>query len=283
MKLKDVIPPVIVKLAKFLKQDGKLYSSYEQALAVCKSGYEENDLVEVVYEKTRQYRDIVFKQHPFISEISSLRTLIGLSLSCRSKELNVIDFGGACGAHYFDSKMVFGEKIKLRWHVVETQKMVSKAIELQDGNLRFFDNLQSAKDALDRVDLVFSSGALQYVPRPYEFLGQLVDCKASNIFITRVGLSTLPTELISVQKSALSANGLGSMPKGMLDGEAQYPVTFARKDRFEEILSKHYSVDILFNEDKGAYIAGGNLIDMYGYFGSLKTANNMVIDKYDSQ
>jgi hypothetical protein len=47
----------------------------------------------------------------------------------------------------------------------------------------------------------------------------------------------LPKELINVQKSNLSCNGPGPMPEGMKDGEIQYPVTFARKDKFEEILN----------------------------------------------
>lgn len=272
MQLKDFVPPIVMKLVKRSKQSQKLYNSYEDALAVCRGAYEENDLVNVVYEKTRLYRDSLLIQHPFVSEIISLRTLIGLSLSIRGSELNVIDFGGACGAHYFLAKTVFGERITLRWHVVETPKMVSKAIGLEDGQLRFFDDLQKAKSGFDRVDLVFSSGALQYVPRRYEFLEQLIECRAANIFITRVGLSTLPKELVIVQKSNLSANGPGPMPKGMRDGVVQYPVTFARKDKFEKILSQNYSIDILFDEDKGAYQAGSHSIDMYGYFGSIKNS-----------
>lgn len=107
MHLRDFVPPILVKLAKRSKQSQELYDSYESALAVCKSGYEENDLVNVVYEKTRLYRDSVLAQHPHVSEITSLRTLVGLSLSSSGNELNVADFGGACGTHYFLSKAVF--------------------------------------------------------------------------------------------------------------------------------------------------------------------------------
>lgn len=270
MRLKDFIPPIIVKLARPSKQTHKLYSSYENALAMCKSGYEEDYLASVVYEKTRICRDSLLSQHPFVAEPTSLRTLIGLSLSCRDNNLNVIDFGGACGAHYYIAKNVFGDRINLRWHVVETPKMVSKAIALEEDQLQFFDDIQKAKSGFGRVDLVFSSGALQYVPQPYEFLEQLVECKADNIFITRVGLSTLSKELIIVQQSTLSSNGPGPMPKGMQDGVVKYPVTFPIKSKFEEILSQNYSIDIIFNEDKDAYQAASNSIDMYGYFGSKK-------------
>ena len=270
MHLKDFVPPIVVNLVKRSKQNYTLYNSYEDALAVCGDSYEENDLVNVVYEKTRLYRDSLLVQHPFVSDITSLRILIGLSLSIRNSELNVIDFGGACGAHYFSAKTVFGKRITLRWHVVETPKMVSKAIGLEDGQLKFFDDLQKAKSGFDHVDLVFSSGALQYVPRPYQFLEQLTETRAANIFISRVGLSSLPKELVIVQKSNLSVNGPGPMPKGMRDGVVRYPVTFDRRDKFEKALRENYSIDILFEEDKGAYQAGSHSIDMYGYFGSIK-------------
>lgn len=138
MRLKDFMPPIAVRLAKRLSQSRELYKSYEDALTLRKNGYQENDLVDVVYEKTRLYRDLLLVQHPFVSEITSLRTLVGLSLAIRGNKLNVIDFGGACGAHYFLSKSVFGERIRLRWHVVETPKMVSRGIGLEDGQLRFF-------------------------------------------------------------------------------------------------------------------------------------------------
>jgi len=278
MRLSDFVPPIAVKLARRLNRSHCLYEpqdlfeSYEDALAVCKSGYEEDDLVNVVYEKTRLYRDLLLVQHPFVAEITSLRTLIALSLAIRGNELKVIDFGGACGAHYFLSKSVFGKRINLRWHVVETPKMVSKAVGLEDGQLKFYDDLQKAKLAIGHADLVFSSGALQYVPRPYEFIEQLIECSADNIFITRVGLSTFPKEVVIVQKSNLSANGPGPMPQGMRDEVVQYPATFVRKDRFEEILGQNYSLDILFNEDKGAHQAAGHSIDMYGYFGSIRNS-----------
>ena len=271
MQLKDFIPPIVMKLARRSRQSQKIYDSYEDAQAVCKSGYEEDDLANVVYEKTKIYRDSLIKQHPFVAEITTLRTIVGLSLANRCNELNIIDFGGACGAHYFISKIILGERVKLRWHVVETPKMVSKAVALEDGQLKFFDDLQKARYAFDRVDLVFSSCALQYVPQPYQFLEKLIELRADNIFVTRVGLSTLSRELIVVQKSNLSANGPGSIPKGMQDSVVQYPVTFARKDKFEGIISQKYSIDILFNEDKGSYQAANHPIDMYGYFGTLKS------------
>jgi putative methyltransferase (TIGR04325 family) len=194
MNLTDFLPPILIKMAKRLKQTQdhqhvrEFYNSYEDAFASCHNGYGDNGLINIVYEKTRIYKDALLKQSPLVSEMNALGILLGISLSLRGGELNVIDFGGACGAHYFLSKAIYGARIKLRWHVVETHAMVSKAVGLEDGQLKFFDDLSKAKNAFEHVDLMFSSGALQYVPMPYEFLEKLVECRASNIFITRVGL-----------------------------------------------------------------------------------------------
>ena len=269
MRLRDFVPPIIVKLARQLEQRQDLYPSYEDAQRICKNGYEDDYLTSIVYEKTRIYRDSLLKQHPFEIEIGVLRVLIALSLASRDDELNVIDFGGACGAHYYIAKAVFGKWINLRWHVVETGKMVSKASSLQDQQLQFFDSVQKAKSGFDHINLVFSSYALQYVPQPYELLEQLVECKADNLFITRIGLSTLSKELISIQKSNLSDNGPGPMPNGLQDGAIEYPVTFSRKDKFEEILRRNYSIDTILNEEKGAGMAARNSVNMYGYFCSI--------------
>jgi hypothetical protein len=111
MKLKEFVPPIFINLVKRSRQRSALYHSYEEALSICAGGgYEEDALANVVYEKTKLYQDFLQTQHPFVSEITSFRTLIGLSLSIRHNELNVIDFGGACGAHYFIAKAVFGKK-----------------------------------------------------------------------------------------------------------------------------------------------------------------------------
>jgi putative methyltransferase (TIGR04325 family) len=271
MKLKEFVPPIMVKVAKRIKEGEALFISYESALTACKSGYEEDDLINVVYEKTRIYRDSFLTQRPLVSEINSLRTMAGLSLATRNNELNVIDFGGACGAHYFLARTIFGDSVNLRWHVVETPRMASKATGLSDERLKFFYDIQKAKNELSRVDLLFSSSTLQYVPRPYEFLKRLTECGADKLFFTKIGLSTLQKELITIQKSRLSGNGPGPMPEGMRDKEIKYPVTFSRKDKFEEILRKNYSIDIQFNEDKRSYQAANHAIDLYGYFCSKKT------------
>lgn len=271
--LKDFVPPILVNIVRNFRRKAKglPYGSYEEALKTCKAGYEDDELVNIVFEKTLIYRDVVLHETPFTTDISSLRTIIGLSIASRQKKLSVIDFGGACGAHYFLSKRILGDMVELSWNVVETPNMVAKAKPLEDDNLKFFDSLQTAQDNIGHADLVFSSGALQCTPRPYDSLRSLVNCNADNIFITRVPLSTSYNESYIVQNSKLGDNGPGTLPSGFQDRNVQYPVTFQRKDKFESIILERYSLVLQLDEDKASYESRDECFDMYGYFGRLKS------------
>ena len=58
----NIFPPL---LYKWLRNPPvrKLYSSYDAALANCtKDGYEEDELLHVIYEKTVHYRDKLIKE-----------------------------------------------------------------------------------------------------------------------------------------------------------------------------------------------------------------------------
>jgi putative methyltransferase (TIGR04325 family) len=273
MKLHEFVPPILISLLRKLQHKptgAQFYSSYAEALSACHGGYEETQLIRTVYEKTRIYRDSLASQTPRVFDLSSLRTLVGLSLAVTDRELNVLDFGGACGAHYFIARACMGDRVRFRWHVIETSKMAAVAKGLEDDQLQFFDSLPRGKEALEKIDLVFSSGALQYVPDPYETLGEMTQCGATALFLTRIGLTRHHVELITIQTSTLSTNGPGALPEGMPDGPVKCPVTFARKDKVEDIIKKSYSLDIRFDEDKQAYVAGNIGIDMYGYFATLR-------------
>jgi putative methyltransferase (TIGR04325 family) len=268
MQLKDFIPPILLNaMRRARKRGSKLYPSYrEAALACSKYGYEQEALIHVICEKTKRYRDLLKTQQPLEIDAANVRTPLGLSLALKSNELRVIDFGGACGSHYFVAKALLRDQVKLQWYVVETSGMAGKGKELENDELRFFNNLSVARTEIGQVDLVHSSGTLQYVSDPYETLKDLVDCKAQYVFLTRLGLTIGERDLISVQESRFSENGPGVLPDGMIDGIARYPIFVARKSRVEEILAARYEIRIQFHEDQGAYHLKDHSINMYGYF-----------------
>ena len=100
--------------------------------------------------------------------LEAFRTLAAIGLSTQGSNLNVIDFGGG-GYHYKLAKIAFGSERTLKWHVVETPEMVSEAIRIKEPDLGFYDDITDAKNDLVKVDLVFSSSALQYCSDPTLF------------------------------------------------------------------------------------------------------------------
>ncbi len=97
--------------------------------------------------------------------------------------MNVVDFGGACGAHYFHLKKLINKKFN--WTVVETPAMVAMAKSLETDELKFTADLEQALKG--KVDLIHTSGALQCVDDPMKYLRQLTGSGASIFFLVAWG------------------------------------------------------------------------------------------------
>lgn len=270
--LKDLVPPHVLNLIRNAMHNRRTFNSYGDALSHCGKGYEDDDIAPyVIAEKTKIYRDAVLSAKPFLMDIFAMRTYVGLSFALSGSELNVIDFGGACGIHYFIAKQLFGGRVRMRWFVVETPRMVKEAKTLENDELRFYDDLDMARKDIGRLDIVFSSGALQYVSNPYDYLEKLTTAGSRCLYMTRIGLTTELREIFSIQESSLHSIGPGPLPNGVTNRKLSYPVTFVRKDLFELIIGRHYSVQVMFDEDRAVYTAGGIAINTYGYHGMLST------------
>lgn len=67
------------------------------------------------------------------------------------------------------AKRLLEKQIKIKWYVIETEAMARKGKNLENDELLFFDNLTAAKNSMKQIVLLFSSGALQYVPEHMKF------------------------------------------------------------------------------------------------------------------
>ncbi len=200
-------------------------------------------------------------------DLTATRPLVALALANNHGQcINILDFGGACGHHYFTTRALLGDSIPLKWNVVETKAMVASARQFGNEHLRFFDSLPAAVDAMSGIDLLFSSGALQYVPDPIVMLRELLQCGAQQLFFTRVGLSISNQATVSVQVSNLSDIGPGPPPTGFENRTVQYPVTFEPKKIFEETIATRYNIDAVSTEDQDAYPGNQEKIHLYGYY-----------------
>jgi hypothetical protein len=84
--------------------------------------------------------------------------------------------------------------------------MAARASSLETDELRFFSTIDTASNWLGGVDLMHSSGTLQYIPGPFEMLDRLLALSAPVILWSRMALTEGAAET-SIATSTLSANG----------------------------------------------------------------------------
>jgi putative methyltransferase (TIGR04325 family) len=259
------------KLVRAHPHRNPIYHSYDDALRSCSAnGYENDDLVRVVVDKNIAFRDQL-EARPAL-DLGAMRTLFGVGLACTGRCLKVLDLGGGGGFHYFVARTVLGRTIDIRWNVVETPAMAREGARIEDGALKFFADVGEAVTDLGNVDLVLSSGALQYCRDPLASLRELVDARASHMFITRTSFNEGTGTIVSVQQSLLSSNGPGPLPPGHEDRTVRYPIVFASRAKAECLMRESYDIRFVLTEDLGAYSVGATPMHLYGYYCDLRRA-----------
>jgi putative methyltransferase (TIGR04325 family) len=266
--IRHLTVPLFVRLVKHHLQPPRWHDNYQDALqASQQDGYENGDVVDIVVRKNQAYRQRI--SDDTVLDFMAVRTLIGIGLAKTSDHLRVIDFGGGGGNHFTVAERALGKG--LQWCVVETTAMAEAAQSIQTDGLTFTDDLETAVRHLGQVDLVFTSGALQYCPDPLSALQQLIDVGARYLYITRTELTERARAMYTVQRSRLSSNGPGPMPSGTDDKPISYPITYASRQAFEAVLTKAYNIRFAIDEEGDNYRVGDKSIRMRGYFCELKT------------
>lgn len=229
----------------------KFFLTYEKAQEACfGAGYEESDLVKTVFEKTRLIKDQMLSGTLPLSD-TMLQSVLAVFMALRAgkKRLRVVDFGGACGTHYFMARPFIPPDIQLDWVVVETTAMVEEARLFETSELQFCSSLVMAREKLQTIDLIHSSGALQYVSDPELTIREFVNSHPDYIFLNRLALSSGQL-VITLQETLLSANGPGPFPAYLVDKLCRYPVTYFPKSHLEEIVSRNYQMKFSLAETR---------------------------------
>lgn len=270
--LKEIMPPILFRAllrkraseqpsAAKHRQVRPTFPTYEAALATCQGyGYEEDTLVKVVLAKTQILRQQLLREPSLAWSGQTAQLLLGLSLALWHQQktqpgraLNVIDVGGACGAHYFTVRSFLTPEVAFRWHVVETPAMALAGRALANDELHFSSDLATALRACDPVDIVHSSGTIQCVPQPRAFLTNLVNSNAEFLLLSRLGVTTGLQDVICVHESRLSDNGPGPLPSGFQDGACRYPFTFMPLADFDAIVDRKYRTIFRFDDSSGIF------------------------------
>ena len=274
--IRDITPPIITRYldSNDFGHKFKKFTNFNEALKECTTdAYEEVELIEVIFKKTKLFASKLNSEVIPVWETSaySLLSIINPLISnLESKTLNILDFGGACGAHYFHTRALLDKSICLNWNVVETNTMVKYAKELETNELKFHYSIKDVKLQLTKIDLLLSSGTLQYVDDPHKYLIELLNTNAHWLLFNRLGLNKLDRDVITVQSSKLSWNGVGELPEGYNDRWVKYPYTFISEKSFLDELKKKYSIVARFEEKSGMYNINNESITGYGLLCRIK-------------
>lgn len=249
--LKDIIPPVLLRTGRKLMSSNRVYESYNDALRACTSaGYEDPYLIKTVYEETKEYlRDQ--DGQTVVADNTLAHILMAFSFLGSKPIVNIIDAGGSCGIHYFPVSRLLGNRFSFRWHIAETPSLVGYAREFENEELKFFTGISQAAASFDNVDLIISSGAIQYMSDPRKALKEMIATQAEFILLTRLSLSTTDHDIITVQKSLLSENSFEKMPEGFRDRIITYPHTNMKESDFLEIISANYKIRLHIQDNSG--------------------------------
>ena len=222
--LKSIIPPA---LYPFFRPSLPEYENFEQAVSATK-GYENQEIVDVVYHKTDIFRTMLCnaKDANVGIDRQTAQNMFVLSYTASEKgsPLNVLDLGGALGATYFLMDRLLPGIIG-QWHIVETAPMVNAGRSLfANHKLTFDDHIQKVLSDYNNLDLIFASGVLQYISQPLEILKQIL-AAGEFIYLTRtiVGLD-INRHHITHQVTAIADHGPGPLPGGFIDVKTLQPM-----------------------------------------------------------
>jgi len=235
----------------------KIYNSYDEAAKQCKTkrGYENNELCEMLGDKTQDYIKNLNKKPWMLDRMNNFPILAihNFLMEFSTSNINIIDFGGACGARYFEVRRFFPSSIKFKWWVVETPEMVKSAKNhgLENEELLFVDNIGVIEH---NTDFVYCSGVLQYVEDYRQLLQQLMEFNPKYMLFHRTSLNENNQDLFSIHQSRLSWNGPQvPLREKYKDKDMFYPIVIISLNNFLNIIQTKYTLEWSFEDDSGIY------------------------------
>lgn len=156
--------------------------------------------------------------------------LAGLLRAAASSDgrLSVLDFGGALGSTYFQCREFFSILTDLRWSVVDQPAQVACGqADFANEQLHFYRTTDECLQ-VEKPNVLLISGVLQYLPKPYEFLDEILQHKWRNVIIDRTAFLSEEGELLTVQH----------VPDWIY--RASYPAWFLSEERFLGSFKKDY-------------------------------------------
>jgi putative methyltransferase (TIGR04325 family) len=232
----------------------QIFPDFASALTACGPGYNDADIADVIAYKTALPIDP--RQFAPEQALNSILSIGVAAAEITDRPLAVLDFGGGCGFHYF--RVASAIHTPLRWAVVETPTMAERAAKVAQRRFEVFTDIAAATAALGRIDIVHASSAIQYVPDPLATLKVLAKLSARYFTLARFPVWGR-NQIVGLQISPLSANGIGPMPPTIADREVRYPVTFTNFDDVMRTLA-NYEIALALPSPSSTYDVRGQQV-----------------------
>jgi putative methyltransferase (TIGR04325 family) len=154
-------------------------------------GYAHADISRKVHEATRAVAlgHVAYEQDSVVFEQPScpenIARVLALAAESTGIPLDVLDFGGSLGSHYFRMRPFLGGLEINSWTVCEQPDFVRLGREFEDGILRFVEEIPLSS----RPHIVILSSVLPYLEDPVSVLHRITCHRPDWILIDRTPLS----------------------------------------------------------------------------------------------
>lgn len=226
-KLKQIIKKIIPRRFLPTSRWKGNFSTWDEALNLS-SSYDVQEVFDRVANSTRKVingeaayeRDSVLFDK--IEYSWPLLTALLWVASQNKGRLSLIDFGGALGSSYYQSRNFLGHLEELNWNIVEQEGFVKLGQkEFEQGPVKFYSTIENCL-AKGSVDMVLLSCVTPYLESPYQFIDSLLGFKIPYILVDRTPLLGQNPDRLTIDK----------VPDSIYS--ATIPTWFLNQDKFEK-------------------------------------------------
>lgn len=178
---------------------------------------------EAAYERDSVTFDAIEYEFPLLAGLLRAAAANGGGLC-------VLDFGGALGSSYFQCRSFLAVVRELRWNVVEQPAHVACGrSEFANDQLRFYASIEECL-RVEKPNVLLLSGVIQYLPKPYEFLDDVLRHGFDYVMIDRTAFMRDGRERLTVEQ----------VPEWIY--KASYPAWFLSRKVFMEKFHARYDL-----------------------------------------
>ena len=241
--VKSLLPPILVDAVRSVSPGHRLESlyftgdfrSWEEA-EQASTGY----AAPVILEKTRaallrvKNGEAAYERDSvtFTTIVYSFPLLAGLlrATTAHDGRLSVLDFGGSLGSTYFQCRRFLSPLKELRWSIVEQPAhVICGQKEFANEHLRFYESIETCL-RVERPNVLLLSSVLQYLPKPYDLLWDLIRQAFDYVIVDRTAFLRSGRDRLTLEH----------VPAWIYP--AVYPAWFLSEKRFLALFADRYEL-----------------------------------------